>query len=80
MKVLVINVGSTSVKYNLYEMDTEATLARGAVERVGSPESLHKWEAGGSKGRRIARSTWASRQALSRLATSRGRNDLLLCS
>lgn len=35
MKVLVLNVGSTSVKYNLYEMDTEARLASGRVERVG---------------------------------------------
>lgn len=41
MKVLVVNVGSTSVKYNLYEMDTEARLAAGRVERVGSSEAVH---------------------------------------
>lgn len=41
MKVLVINAGSTSVKYNLYEMDTEAVLARGVVERVGTAEAVH---------------------------------------
>ena len=35
MKVLVLNAGSTSVKYNLYEMDTEARLASGRVERIG---------------------------------------------
>lgn len=34
MKVLVVNVGSTSVKYNLYEMDTEARLAVGKAERI----------------------------------------------
>jgi acetate kinase len=34
MKVLVVNVGSTSVKYNLYDMDTEASVAGGVVERV----------------------------------------------
>jgi hypothetical protein len=28
MKALVLNAGSTSVKYNLYDMDTEAVLAR----------------------------------------------------
>jgi acetate kinase len=33
MKILVINVGSTSVKYQLYEMDTEEVLARGDVPR-----------------------------------------------
>jgi len=35
MKVLVLNAGSTSVKYNLYDMDTEAPLASGRVERIG---------------------------------------------
>jgi acetate kinase len=41
MKVLVINVGSTSVKYDLYEMDTEDSLARGRVERVGTDAAEH---------------------------------------
>src|SRR5688500_20186922 len=51
MKVLVINVGSTSVKYQVYEMDTETTLARGGVERVGSSAAEHKFEVGASKGK-----------------------------
>ena len=46
MKVLVLNAGSTSVKYNLYEMDTEAVLARGAVERVGTPGASHSFRVG----------------------------------
>ena len=46
MKVLVVNVGSTSVKYNLYETDTEARLAIGRVERVGTPEAQHIHETG----------------------------------
>jgi len=50
MKVLVINVGSTSVKYQLYEMDTETTLARGGVERVGSAAAEHRFEVGSSRG------------------------------
>jgi acetate kinase len=41
MKVLVVNVGSTSVKYHLFEMDTEAHLAVGRVERVGTGEAEH---------------------------------------
>ncbi len=49
MKVIVLNVGSTSVKYHLYDMDTEATLASGVVERVGSAEALHKWRVGDAK-------------------------------
>ncbi|HEX8704968.1 MAG TPA: acetate/propionate family kinase [Myxococcaceae bacterium] len=46
MKVLVINVGSTSIKYQLYQMDTEEILAGGVVERVGSAHALHKWRVG----------------------------------
>ncbi len=46
MKVLVINVGSTSIKYNLYEMDTEAPLAGGVVERVGSAGAQHTLRVG----------------------------------
>ena len=41
MKVLVVNVGSTSLKYNFYDMDTEAGLAAGRVERIGTPEAVH---------------------------------------
>ncbi len=50
MKVLVIDVGSTSVKYHLYEMDTEQVLAGEAVERVGSPGTRHNWKVGSERG------------------------------
>jgi len=46
MKVLVVNVGSTSVKYNLYEMDSEARLATGRAERIGTAEAVHIHEHG----------------------------------
>jgi acetate kinase len=49
MKVLVVNVGSTSVKYNLYEMDTEARLAVGRAERVGTAEAVHLHETGSAE-------------------------------
>ena len=39
MKILVTNLGSTSFKYQLLDMDTEHSLARGGIERIGSPES-----------------------------------------
>ncbi|MEO7097072.1 MAG: acetate/propionate family kinase, partial [Polyangiales bacterium] len=41
MKVLVVNVGSTSVKYDLYDMDVERSLAHGRVERIGTPNAVH---------------------------------------
>ncbi|NHZ69905.1 MAG: acetate/propionate family kinase, partial [Thermotogales bacterium] len=42
MKVLVINSGSSSIKYQLFNMDGEAVLASGAVERIGEAQSLHR--------------------------------------
>ena len=39
MKVLVINAGSSSVKYYLYQMPEAKVLAKGAVERVGEAEA-----------------------------------------
>jgi len=42
IKVLVINSGSSSIKYQLFNMDGEAVLASGAVERIGEAQSLHR--------------------------------------
>ena len=39
MKILVANLGSTSFKYRLFDMNSEQQLARGGVERIGSPSS-----------------------------------------
>jgi acetate kinase len=49
MKILVANLGSTSFKYRLYEMAGERLLARGGVERIGSPQSKAFVEAGGKR-------------------------------
>ncbi len=35
MKILVINAGSSSLKYQLFDMDTETVLAKGLCERIG---------------------------------------------
>ena len=35
MKVLVINAGSSSLKYQLIEMQDESVLAKGNCERIG---------------------------------------------
>ena len=39
MKVLVINAGSSSVKYRLYQMPQEKVLAMGLVEKIGEEDS-----------------------------------------
>jgi acetate kinase len=46
MKILVANLGSTSFKYRLFDMDGEKVLARGGVERIGADSSRCYVEAG----------------------------------
>jgi len=40
MKVLVVNSGSSSIKYQLFDMTDESVLAKGLVERIGIPNSI----------------------------------------
>ncbi|WP_165172774.1 acetate/propionate family kinase [Adlercreutzia sp. ZJ242] len=42
MNVLVINAGSSSLKYQLINVETHSVLAKGICERVGSAEAFHK--------------------------------------
>ncbi len=46
MKILVANLGSTSFKYRLFDMEENRQLARGGIERIGSAESNCKVEIG----------------------------------
>ena len=47
MKILVVNAGSSSLKYQLIDMDNESVIAKGLVERIGTvdPKSniTHKY-------------------------------------
>ena len=49
MKVLVINCGSSSLKYQLIEMDTETVLAKGICERIGLDGPFLKHEPTGKE-------------------------------
>lgn len=42
MKVLVINCGSSSLKYQLFNMDDKSVIAKGLVERIGIEGSMLK--------------------------------------
>ena len=46
MRVLVINVGSTSLKFRLFDMTNEGELASGRIERVGSEASPFRFRMG----------------------------------
>ena len=45
MIVLVLNCGSSSLKYQLVNMDNEEVMAKGLVERIGMDDAVftHKW-------------------------------------
>ena len=55
MKVLVINAGSSSCKYQLFEMEGESVLCSGLVERIGEPIGvlIHKLAPGTEKEKTI---------------------------
>ena len=40
MKILVVNCGSSSIKYQLFEMPDGAVLTKGLLERIGEAESV----------------------------------------
>jgi acetate kinase len=42
MKILVLNCGSSSIKYKLYDMTDESVLAQGGVERIGLDNAFIK--------------------------------------
>lgn len=49
MKILVVNCGSSSIKYKLYEMDDQSVLAAGGIEKVGLEGSFLKTTIKGEK-------------------------------
>ena len=51
MLILVLNAGSSSLKFNLMDMDNEESLADGIAERVGMSEGFIRWTIQGEKGR-----------------------------
>ena len=49
MKILVINCGSSSLKYQLFDMENEAVLAKGNCEKIGNETSFIGGSANGEK-------------------------------
>jgi acetate kinase len=46
MYILVINAGSSSLKYQLMKKQTQEVVAKGLCEKVGMADSFHKYELG----------------------------------
>ena len=53
MKVLVLNCGSSSLKYQLIDMENEEVLCKGLVERIGIDGSILKHEKEGLDGKHV---------------------------
>ncbi|MBE6879153.1 MAG: acetate kinase, partial [Ruminococcaceae bacterium] len=49
MKILVINCGSSSLKYQLINMEDESVICKGICERIGIEGSFIKHEANDGK-------------------------------
>ena len=43
MKILVLNCGSSSIKYKLFDMDSKEVMAQGGIERIGLQGSFLKF-------------------------------------
>ncbi len=53
MKILVINSGSSSIKYELFDMHGPLSIAAGTVERIGEPVGKLKQRVRGPNGKSI---------------------------
>ena len=53
MNILVINCGSSSLKYQLINSDTEAVLAKGLCERIGIEGSQITYQPAGRREREV---------------------------
>ena len=49
MKILVVNCGSSSLKYQLIDMENETLLAKGNFERIGEQEAFVTHKVNGEK-------------------------------
>ena len=49
MKILVLNCGSSSIKYALYDMDDRSVITSGGIEKIGLPDSFITIKLNGEK-------------------------------
>ena len=54
MKILVLNCGSSSIKYALYDMTDKSVITSGGIEKIGLPDSFIKVKLNGEKQRKHA--------------------------
>ena len=52
-KVLAVNCGSSSLKFQLFEMDTESVITSGIIERIGMEDSIFTIKYNGTKDKKV---------------------------
>jgi acetate kinase len=75
VKVLVLNCGSSSIKYQVFQMPGGEVLAKGLVQRIGEPEGAIEQWAGGERVRqtlKIPDHMFGHQQALRLLTEGKG--------
>ncbi len=53
MKILVLNSGSSSIKFQFLNMETKAVMLKGLIERIGLEDSVISWRSNGEKKKKI---------------------------
>ncbi len=53
MKILVLNCGSSSIKFQVFDMSTEAVLLKGLVEKIGEAEPVFIYQSSGDPKKEI---------------------------
>ena len=54
MKIIAVNAGSSSLKFQLFEMPSEKVITKGLVERIGQKEAVFTMEVNGEKVKTVA--------------------------
>ena len=49
MKILVLNCGSSSLKYQLIDVDTQTVMTKGLLERIGLAQGVFSYTSKGEK-------------------------------
>ena len=72
MKILVLNCGSSSVKYQLIEMSDEQVICKGVVERIGGDDAILRYRPTGRPEKREVRPVPNHAEAIDSFLTGRG--------
>jgi len=53
MKILVLNAGSSSLKYSLFSIAMQQTLLNGLFERIGETQAAHRYQLAGAEAKTV---------------------------